>query len=54
MYVIPLEAGMCTKPDFLELLEYCTISDPSPDRMLSLILVIGSDKTRQSSPATAL
>ena len=39
-YVVPLEAGVSKKPDFVELLEYCIIEDPTPERMLLLTFVV--------------
>ena len=39
-YVVPLEAEMSKKPDFVELLEYCTIENPTPERMLLLTFVV--------------
>lgn len=41
-YLVPLEAGMSKKPDFIELLQYCAIEDPCPERMLVLTFVIKS------------
>lgn len=41
-YLVPLDAGISKKPDFIELLEHCTIEDPSPERMLLLTFVIKS------------
>ncbi len=49
-YLVPLEAGISKKPDFVELLEYCTIEDPSPERMLLLTFVV---KTNNSPSAQA-
>lgn len=51
-YVVPLEAGMTKKPDFIELLEHCTIEDPIPERMLLLTFVIRSNSDAQSAQAT--
>jgi hypothetical protein len=51
-YVVPLEAGMTKKPDFVELLEHCTIEDPIPERMLLLTFVIRSSADVQSAQAT--
>ena len=39
-YVVPLEAGSSKKPDFVELLDTCTIEDPTPERMLLLSFVV--------------
>lgn len=44
-YLVPLEAGISKKPDFVELLEYCTIEDPSPERTLLLTFVIKSNNS---------
>lgn len=53
-YVIPLEAGATKKPDFIELLEQCTIEDPVPERMLLLTFVIRSNAEPASAQATPL
>lgn len=45
IYLVPLEVGISEKPDFVELLEYCTIEDPSPERMLLLTFVIKSNNS---------
>ena len=52
IYVVPLESGMGKKPEFIELLEYCTIEDPCPERMLLVTYVIKS-KTDPTSSAQA-
>ena len=39
-YVVPLEAGTGKKPDFVELLQHCTIEDPRPSRALLVAYVI--------------
>ena len=39
-YVVPLEAGADKKPEFVELLEHCTIEFPSPERTLLLCFVV--------------
>ena len=44
-YIVPLEAGVSTKPEFVEALEYCTIEDPTPERMLLLTLVVKLDNS---------
>ncbi|KAL6714411.1 Transcription factor bye1 [Lecanora helva] len=48
-YIIPLEAGVSKKPDFVELLEHCDIEDPTPERMLLLTFVVKGN----NSPTTA-
>ena len=48
-YVVPLEAGISKKPDFVELLEHCSIDDPTPERMLLLTFVVKGS----NSPTTA-
>lgn len=53
IYVVPLEAGMSKKPDFVELLEYCTIEDPRPSRMLLVTYVIKPNRTDGPSSAQA-
>ncbi|KAL8845466.1 MAG: hypothetical protein Q9176_000102 [Flavoplaca citrina] len=42
VYLVPLDAGATTKPEFIELLEYCTIQTPVPERMLLVTFVIRS------------
>ena len=44
-YIVPLEAGMSKKADFVELLEYCIIEDPTPERMLLLTFVVKSNNS---------
>jgi len=44
-YLVPLEAGMSKKADFVELLEYCIIEDPTPERMLLLTFVVKSNNS---------
>ncbi|KAL8826082.1 MAG: hypothetical protein Q9170_007544 [Blastenia crenularia] len=39
-YLIPLEAGAIQHPDFLPLLEYCTIQNPVQERMLLMTIII--------------
>ena len=39
-YVVPLEAGSSKKPDFIELLDVCTIDDPTTERLLLLGFVV--------------
>lgn len=55
-YLVPLEAGMSKKPDFVELLEYCTIEDPRPERMLLLTFVVKSNNSpsAQATPRNNL
>ncbi|KAL8693841.1 MAG: hypothetical protein Q9218_001397 [Villophora microphyllina] len=48
IYLAPLEAGASTKPEFLELLEHCTIPNPVPERMLLMPFVIRA----HNSPTT--
>lgn len=42
IYLVPLDAGAAAKPDFIELLEHCTIQTPVPERMLLIAFVIRS------------
>ena len=51
-YLVPLEVGASKKPDFVELLEYCTIEDPTPERMLLLTFVVKNNNspTAQNNP----
>ncbi|KAK4690547.1 hypothetical protein P7C71_g6265, partial [Lecanoromycetidae sp. Uapishka_2] len=44
-YIVPLDAGMSKKADFVELLEYCIIEDPTPERMLLLTFVVKSNNS---------
>ena len=44
-YVAPLEEKMSKKPDFVELLEYCSIEDPTTERMLLLTFVVKSNNS---------
>lgn len=44
-YVVPLEAGMTQKPEFVELLEYCIIEEPTPERMLLLTFAVKSNNS---------
>ena len=39
-YVVPLEAGTGKKPDFIELLQHCTIEDPRQSRALLVAYVV--------------
>ena len=39
-YLVPLDAGATAKPEFIELLEHCTIQTPVPERMLLITFVI--------------
>ncbi|KAL8964679.1 MAG: hypothetical protein Q9197_006847 [Variospora fuerteventurae] len=39
-YLVPLEAGVAKNPEFIELLEQCTIQTPVPDRMLLVAFVV--------------
>ena len=52
IYVVPLETGSSKKPDFIELLEHCTIEDPRPSRMLLVAYVVKS-KIENTSSAQA-
>ncbi|KAL8660099.1 MAG: hypothetical protein Q9226_000091 [Calogaya cf. arnoldii] len=42
VYLVPLDAGATAKPEFIELLDYCTIQTPVPERMLLITFVIRS------------
>ncbi|PLB39622.1 putative PHD finger domain protein [Aspergillus candidus] len=46
-YMIPIEAGMTKKPEFIELLENNSLEDPTPARVL---LVVFAVKTGDSNP----
>ncbi|MCJ1282422.1 hypothetical protein MMC26_001745 [Xylographa opegraphella] len=52
VYLVPLEAGTAKKPEFIELLEYCTLEEPRPTRMLLITYVIKT-KTDTTSSAQA-
>ena len=39
-YVVPLELGTSKKPDFVELLDACTIENPTPERSLLLAFAV--------------
>ena len=47
-YVVPLEAGISKKPEFVELLEYCIIENPTPERMLLLTFVVKANNSASS------
>ena len=51
-YVVPIEAGLAKKPDFVSQLEHCTIPDEVPQRMLLLTFVIRAHPEPQSAQAT--
>lgn len=44
-YLVPVEAGISKKPEFIELLEHCTLEDLTPERMMLLTYVIRSNNT---------
>ncbi|KAI9795917.1 MAG: hypothetical protein M1835_004946 [Candelina submexicana] len=44
-YIIPLEAGMEKKPDFIEILEHCIIEEPRSERMLLATFVLRANTT---------
>ena len=48
-YVVPLEAGTSKKPDFVELLDACTIEDPTPERTLLLSFVVKDSNSPTSN-----
>ena len=50
VYIVPLESGAGKKPEFVELLEYCTLEEPRPTRMLLITYVI---KTKIDAPPSA-
>ena len=49
VYAVPLERGDARKPDFVELLETCTLPDVRDERALLLVFVV---KTREPPPAS--
>lgn len=48
VYVIPVDAGASSKPEFIQLLENNTLEDPTPDRVLLMVFVV---KTKDSTPS---
>lgn len=51
IYLIPIDAGTTTKPEFIELLDVCTLEDPVPERMLLLSFVVRlSNSPSQQTP----
>jgi hypothetical protein len=54
IYLVPLEAGVGKKPEFIELLEDCVLEDPRPTPMLLAVYVIKTkiDVTAPSILAT--
>lgn len=51
-YVVTLDAGAGKKPDFVEMLEYCIIEDPRPERTLLLTFAVklNSSPSAQQTP----
>ncbi|KAL9101881.1 MAG: hypothetical protein Q9163_002902 [Psora crenata] len=51
-YVVPLEVGATKRPEFVELLDYCTIEVPSPERMLllSFVIKLNNSPSAQQTP----
>ncbi|MCJ1354177.1 MAG: hypothetical protein MMC33_004164 [Icmadophila ericetorum] len=53
IYVVPIDSGTGKKPEFIELLEYCTIEEPRQNRSLLITYVIKSQiDTTPSAQAT--
>ena len=53
IYVVPIDSGTGKKPEFIELLEYCTIEEPRQNRSLLITYVIKSQTdTTPSAQAT--
>ena len=52
VYLVPLDVGTGKKPEFIELLEYCTLEEPRSMRMLLVTYVIKT-KTDTTSSAQA-
>ena len=50
IYVVPLDAGSSPKPEFIELLEHCTIEETRPERILLLTYVL---KLKQDATPSA-
>ena len=48
-YIIPIEAGTTTKPEFIELLENNSLEDRIAERMLLVVFVV---KTSESNPSS--
>lgn len=51
-YLVPLEAGATKNPDFIELLEQCTIQAPVPERMLLIAFVIRAHNSPAGQEST--
>ncbi|EAW06646.1 putative PHD finger domain protein [Aspergillus clavatus NRRL 1] len=49
-YIVPVEVGSSTKPEFLEILENNTLEDTIPERVLLVVFAI---KTGESNPPSA-
>ncbi|KAF7716057.1 Uncharacterized protein PECH_008701 [Penicillium ucsense] len=48
-YIIPIEAGTTTKPEFIELLENNTLEDSISERMLLVVFVVKTGESNSSS-----
>ncbi|KAI4197375.1 MAG: hypothetical protein LQ346_003028 [Caloplaca aetnensis] len=51
-YLVPLEAGATKNPEFIELLEQCTIPSPVPERMLLIAFVIRANNPPAGQEST--
>ena len=52
IYVVPIEAGMNTKPPFIEILDHCTIENPVPERMLLVTYVVKNNNSPSDAQGT--
>lgn len=50
LYVIPIEPGPGNLPDFLDMLEYCTIETPRKEHMILLALIAKLPETKPQPP----
>ena len=53
VYLVPLEAGTGSKPDFLELLEDCIVEEDRPSRVLLVAFVAKTKNSEAAGDATA-
>ena len=53
-YIVPVEAGSTTKPEFIELLENNSLEDTTPDRLLLVIFVVKTGNSNRSSAQPSL
>lgn len=51
-YIIPIEAGVSKKPEFIELLENNSIEDPTTDRILLVVFVVKAIDFSSATPSS--